>query len=118
MLVLLGEYGFGNIQLPVYAERCVDYGNTSVCFGAIIVIALILEYGGIAQYSESVCKTARNEELAVVVLCQQTADVLAISGRSFADIDCHIKHRATYTSYEFGLCMGRSLEMQSTHYSS
>ena len=105
MLVLLGEYGFGNIQLPVYAERCVDYGNTSICFGTIVVVTFVLEYRRVAQYCKTVCKTARNEELAVVVLCQQAADVFTVCGRSLADVDSYVKNRTTYTSYKLGLCV-------------
>ena len=42
--------------------------------------------------------------------------MLAVGGTALADIYCHIKHRAFYTTYQFALGEGWTLEMQATHH--
>lgn len=92
MFVLLREDGFGDVQLPVYAKRRIYNRDPAVGFGAIVVVTFILEYSCVTQNCEAMSESTRNEELAVIMLCQQAADVLAVCGRSLADIDCHVKH--------------------------
>lgn len=116
MLVLVGEDGLGQIQLPVDSERRVDDGYAAVGLGTVAVVALVLEHGHVAQHGESVCETARDEELTVVVLGQKAAYMSAVCRRALTDVDGHVKHRASDAPHQLGLRVGRTLEMESAHH--
>lgn len=113
--VLVRKDCLGRVCHPVYAEFGVCDGYSSLCLGAIQIIALVLEYGGIAEYGESVSETTGNEELPVIVFGQNHADMAPVSGRVRADIDCHVKHLAADAAHQLGLGVRRRLEVKSAH---
>lgn len=53
---------------PVYTQRWVVPRYGALAFRAIIIVALVLEYGHVAQHAEAVGKSTRDEELAMIVL--------------------------------------------------
>ena len=61
-------------------------------------------------------KTFRDEELTMVFLCQFYDYMLTIGGRTFADINSHIKYCTFDAADEFTLREGRTLEMQTSHH--
>jgi len=115
--VFLAQDGLQRVNAPVNAERSVEYGYSSVGLRSIIVVAFVLKHGNIAQNSKAMGKAARNEELAVVVLRQFNGHMLPECGRAAADVDGYIEHSASHTAHQFGLSKGRTLEMQTAHYS-
>ena len=81
----------------------------------VIVVAFILKYGDVAEYSEAMCETSWNEKLVMIVFCQFNDYMLAVGWRAFANINCDIKDSTLYTADEFGLSEGWLLEMQTAH---
>ena len=65
--VFVGENPLVGGYLPIDSEGGVGEQDASFRLGVIEVVALIHEEGCLTQHSESVCKTARYEELATVV---------------------------------------------------
>ena len=62
---------------PVDTQRGVVPRNGALAFRAIIIVALVLEYGHVAQHAEAVGKSTRDEELTMVVLCKFYGYVLS-----------------------------------------
>lgn len=81
----------------------------------IEVVALILEYGCVAEYGETMSEALRDEELAVVVLCQFNGYVLAVCRTALAYVYCYIEHRTAHAAHQLALCVWRTLEMKSAH---
>ena len=100
-------------NLPVNAERFVKNGYATVCFRMVEVVAFILENGGFAEYGEAMCEAARHEELSVIVLCKFHSNVLAVCGRSFADVYSHVKYGTFYATHELALRVRRTLDRKS-----
>lgn len=105
------------VKLPVDAERRVGNGDASVGLRGIIVVAFVLEHGRGAEHRETVGETARNEELAVIFGRQLHSHMVAICGRTLADVYGHIEHTPNHAAHKLGLCEGWTLEMQSAHHS-
>lgn len=113
--VLVGEDGVGGVEMPVDAERAVEYRDAAVGLGMVELIALVLEYGDVGEHGESVGETARDEELQMVVLGQLDGHMPAVGRRAFADVDGDVEDGTLDAAHEFGLCEGRTLEMQPAH---
>ena len=56
------------------------------------------------------------QRTAMIILWKFYGPVLPICRRTFADVDCHIKHSALYASHELALCERWCLKMQSSHH--
>lgn len=115
--VLLAQYCVLCRYLPVDTQAVVKDTDAAVRLGMVELIALVLEHRRLAQHGKTVRKAFRNEELSVVVLRQFNRDVLAVCWRAFPYINCNVEDFSPYTFYQFCLCIWRTLEMQSTHYS-
>ena len=62
-------------------------------------------------------ETLGDIELAMIVGSEFHRHMAAIGGRTFPDIHGDIQHRAHHDTDQFGLCIGRLLEMESAHHS-
>ena len=114
--VFFAEDGFLCGDLPVNAEAFICDGDASVCLGVIELIALILEDGCLAQHCKAVGKTFRNKELPVIVFCKFDGNVLSVGGRALTQVDGNVENSTFNAANKFALCVGRALEMQSSHY--
>ena len=114
--VLGGEEGFGRVELPVDAEGFVGDRDAAVSLGSVVVVALVLEHGHVAQDGEAVGEPARHEELAVVILREFDGDVLSVGRGALADVNGHVEDTAADAAHELGLGVGGSLEMESAHH--
>ena len=115
--VLVGEEGFGGVELPVDAEGFVGDRDAAVSLGSVVVVALVLEHGHVAQNGEAVGEPARHEELAVFILREFDGDMPAICRGTLADVDGHVEDTAADAAHELGLGVGGALEMESAHHS-
>ena len=113
--VLVGEEGFGGVELPVDAEGFVGDREAAVSLGGVIVVALVLEHGHVAQDGEAVGEPARHEELSVVLFGKLDGDVPAICRGALADVDGHVEDASADAAHELGLCVWRTLEVQAAH---
>lgn len=112
MAILLREEDLVGRDPPVDRQIGVVPGQRTFRLRGIEVVALVLEDHLIGQDAESVRKTARDEELAMILFGQFHGDMLAEGGRAAADVHRHIQHGTLDHADEFRLCMGRFLEMQ------
>ncbi len=103
--------------MPVDVQCRVGDSDAAVGLGRIVIVTFVLEYSLVGKNCETVGKTARNEELTVIVFSQFDCDMAAIGRRTYAYIDCHVKDSSADTSDKFSLSVGGTLEMQSAHYS-
>ena len=113
--VFFGKDGLFEGYSPINTERWIHYGDASVSFGMVVVVAFILKYGDVAEDSKAMSEASRDKELAVVVFCQFYSYMLAICRGTFTYIDGYIKDRAFYTAYELCMGEGRPLEVKATH---
>ena len=109
--VFVAEDGLGGGDAPVDAEGVVEDADASVGLGVVELVTLVLEYGGLAQYSEAVGEALRDEELAMVVFGEFYGDVLTVGWGTFADVNGYIQDSAFDTANEFALGKGWALEM-------
>lgn len=116
MGIFFAEYGLGGVEMPVDIQCGIGNGYAAVGLGRIVIVAFVLENGLVGKHCKTVGKTTGDEELTVVVFGQLDCDMTAIGRRAYADIDCHVKHASADTSYEFGLSVRGTLEMQSAHH--
>lgn len=117
LCVFVAQEGFVGGYLPVDAKAAVQNADAAICLGCVEVVALVLEDCGFAEDGKAVGEAFGHEELTVVILCQLDCNVLSVCGRTFADIDCHIKHLAFDGTDEFALGERWTLEMKPTHHS-
>lgn len=80
------------------------------------IIAFVLEYSSLTQYCEAVRKTFGYKELTMVVFCQFYSHMFTICRRTFSNVYSNIKNSTFNASYEFALCVRRTLEVKTTHY--
>ena len=109
--VFVAENGLGGGDAPVDAEGVVEDADASVGLGVVELVTLVLEDGGLAQYSETVGEALRDEELAMVVFGEFYGDVLTVGWGTFADVNGYIQDSAFDTANEFALGKGWALEM-------
>lgn len=100
---------------PVYVEGFIFDRDTSISFGVIEIVALVLKYSCFGQDGKAMGKSFWYEKLQVVVLCQFHGNVLPVCGGAFAYVDCYVKDSSPDTAHEFALGIGRALEMQTSH---
>ena len=81
----------------------------------VVIVALILKDGDIAEDSEAVGKTSWDEELTVVVFGEFYRHMLSICGRSLPDVDGDVKYGTFDTTDELGLGEWRLLEVEASH---
>ena len=96
---------------PVYTKTIIKNIDATIRLWMIELITLILEYGCFTQYGKAMCKSTRHEELAVVFFSQFHCYVMTVCFRFLTNIHSDIKHYPFYTTYQFTLCVRRSLEM-------
>ena len=89
--------------------------GTAIGLGGIEVIALVLEHGGFAEDGKAMGEASWYEELAMVIFGQFYSNVLAIGGRTLADIDGYIEHGSFDATNQFALGKGWGLEVQAAH---
>lgn len=65
--VLLGKKYLVCRYPPVYAKRWVIPRDRALALRGVEIVTLVLEQGGLAEYAETMGKTPRDEELAVVL---------------------------------------------------
>ena len=99
---------------PVDAEVGVVPSNGAFGLWGVVVVALVLEDGFVAQYGKAMGKATRHEELAVVVLGEQAGDVLPERGTSVTNVNSDVEHAATDDTDEFGLCERRFLKVEAS----
>ena len=114
--VLVGEEGFGRVELPVDAEGFVGDREAAVSLGGVVVVALVLEHGHVAQNGEAVGEPARHEELSVVILREFDGDMPTICRGTLAEVDGHVEDASADTAHELGLGVGGLLEMEAAHH--
>jgi len=114
--VLGGKDDICGGQLPIDAEGGVIPGDTAFAIRGVVVITLVLEDGLLTEHSKAVGKTARNEELAVVLCTEFHSDMLAIGRGTLADIHRHIEHTALHTTHELALAVRGALVVQPAQY--
>lgn len=90
--VFIRQYGFRQVQSPIYAKGCVYNRNAPVSFRTIKIVTFILKDCDVAQNGKTVGESAGYEELAVIVFGQQAAYVPAVCRRAFADVDRNIEY--------------------------
>lgn len=79
------------------------------------LVALVLEYGGVAENGKAVGEAFRDEKLAVVVLGQLDGDMLSVGGTAATDVDSDIEDGTADTADELGLGEGGTLEVEAPH---
>ena len=114
--VLVGEEGFGGVELPVDAEGFVGDRDAAVSLGGVVVVALVLEHGHVAQNGEAVGEPARHEELSVVLFGKLDGDVPPVCRGTLAEVDGHVEDASADAAHELGLGVGGALEMESAHH--
>ena len=100
---------------PVDAKRLVLDGNAVIGFWMIEIVALVLEYGRLAQHGKAVGKAFRDKELTMILLGQFDGNVLPVGWRALADVNCNVQYRPFHAAHQFALGVGRALEMLATH---
>ena len=114
--IFLAHDGISSGNSDVNAEQGIENRDSAVGLRRIVIVAFILEYGNVAEYGESMGKTARYEQLQLVVLAEFNSYMPAIRGRALADIDGYVEHRSTGTAHEFGLSERWTLKVKSAHH--
>ena len=105
-----------NRNPPINGKVGVVPCNGTFTLRRIIVVAFILEDCHVAQHRKTMCKPARNEQLAVVLGSQFYGNVLSVGRTSVTQINSHVEHGTLYYTHKFCLCMRRLLKMQTTHH--
>ena len=65
-------------DFPIDTKGIIEDADATIGFRMIEVITLVLKDGGLGEDGETMGKTLRNEELAMIVLCQLYRYMLAI----------------------------------------
>ena len=110
--VLLRQYRPVGGYAPVDGEVGVVPGDGPLGLRGVEAVALVLEDHLLAQHAEPVGETPRDEELPVVVAREFDRHVLAEGRRVSPDVHRHVQYGALYHAHQFGLRVGRLLEMQ------
>ena len=101
---------------PVDAQTIIKDADAAIGLRVVEVVALILEHGRLAQHREAMGEATRHKKLAMVVFGQFHRHMLAVGGRSLADIHRHIEHGTLHTPHQLALGERWALEMQATHH--
>ena len=109
--IFLAQKSLVRWNMPIYTKTVVKYRDATICFWMVELITLILENSSLAQNCEAMGKASWNKELAMIVLSKFNCYMLAIGGRSFANINGDIKNCPLYDSYQFALSEWWSLEV-------
>ena len=73
----------------------------------IEVIALVAEFRCISKNEESMCKSLRDKELLLILLCEKDSVPLSISFRVCTKVNSYIKNGSLDSSYK--LCLWEML---------
>ncbi len=98
---------------PINSKGIIYDADTSISLRMIELITFILEYSSLAEHSKTMSKATGHEELAVVVLGEQTGDVLTKGGAAVADVDGDVEDAAPNDTHKFCLRERGLLEMES-----
>ncbi len=88
--IFFGEDSFGWIYHPINTKTRVEYGDSPVRFGAVVVVAFVLEDGGVTEDGKAVGETSWDEELAVIVFGQFYCYVLAVCRGAFTGVHGYV----------------------------
>ena len=113
--IFFAEQGVGNGHAPVDVEAFVEQGDTGIRFGGVEIVALVFEHGDVAEHSETVGESARNEELTMVFGGEFDGHMLSESGTTVADVYGDIDHAALGAAHEFALRVGHALIVETAH---
>ena len=102
--------------MPVDAETIGEDADPSICLRGVEVGARILEHGRLAQHREAMGEATGHKERAMVVFGQFNRHMLAVGGRSLADIYCNIEDSTLYAAYQLALGIRWTLEVQTSHH--
>ena len=114
--VLGGEDDICCGELPVDAEGGVIPGDAALAIRGVIVIALVLEDGLLAQHGKAMSKAAGDKELAMVLGAELHGHMLPESGGALADVHRDIEHPALHAAHQFALAMRSALVVQATQH--
>src|SRR5699024_10421779 len=109
--IFFRQNGILHRNLPINTQTFILDTDTSIRFGGIEIIALVLEYGCFAQYGKTMRKASWYEELAVIIFGQFHSYMLSIGRTAFTNIHCHIQYTSFHATYQFTLRKGRPLEV-------
>ena len=115
--VLVREDRLRSRDTPVNTQRFVKDTDTTIRLWVIKLITLILEYRYIREHRKTMRHPLRNEKLTMIRLRELHSDMLPVGGRALTDIHRDIKDGTSYTTHEFALGIGWTLEMQASHHS-
>ena len=113
--VLFAKYCLGGGDSPVDVQGVVQDGDSSVRFGVIELVALVLEDGFLRQDGKTVGESFWNEELQMVFLRQFHCHMPPVGGAVLADVYGDIQYGSSDTAYQFALGEGWLLEVQPSH---
>ena len=88
--ILFAEYRLLHRYAPINAKRFILDIDAAIGLGMIELIALVLEDGGFGEHCEAMGKTARDEELTMIVFCQFHCHMLPECWGSFADVNGYV----------------------------
>lgn len=112
--VFSAEDGLLNGDAPVDAQLFVHELDASIGLGVVVVVALVLENGNIAEHGKAMSKTAGDEDLTMVVARELDGDMLTKGGGTTADVDNDIKNSTLNTTHELALRVGHTLIVEAT----
>ena len=114
--VLFAEYCLLHRYAPIDAKAFILDVDAAICLGMIELIALVLEYSGLGENGEAMCKATRDKKLTMIVFCQFHCHMLTECRRAFADVNGYIKHCALDTAHKFALGIWHALIVQTAHH--
>lgn len=101
---------------PFYSHVRIVPADAGFGLWSIDVVYLIGENGFVAQYQETMCKAAGNEELPLVLVAELYHDVFAKRRTALAQVYCNVQHLTFYDAYELGLRELAFLVVQATQH--
>ena len=113
--VFSAEDGLLDGDAPVDAQLFVHELDASIGLGVVVVVALVLENGNIAEHGKAMSKTAGDEDLTMVVARELDGDMLTKGGGTTADVDNDIKNSTLNTTHELALRVGHALIVEATN---
>ena len=114
--IFFAENGIAGLYLPVDTERFVEYRDSAIGFGSIIIVALILEHSLVAQHCKTMCEPAWHKKLQMILGRQLHSHMTSVGRRPHPHIHSHIEYTAHSTPHQLGLRERRPLKVQPAHH--
>ena len=116
VLVFGTQNGVGNGHAPVNVETLIQKRDACVRLGGIIVVAFVLKHRFFGENGKTVCKTAGDEELEMVVFAQFHGNVLPKGGTALTNVYGYIEDATAGAAHKFTLRVGHSLIVKTAHH--